>query len=53
MNEYCSSGKRRYSNSRRAKQAMKRIQSLGKKVRAVYRCQECHGWHLTSKPRWK
>ena len=50
---YCSTGKRRYRRSKYAKRAKKSMQTLGFKVKDVYRCPECNGWHLTSSPRWK
>ena len=40
-------GKRRYSSSADATAALRATQRRGRRQRP-YRCEHCHGWHLTS-----
>jgi hypothetical protein len=46
----CASGKRRYPSEARANKARRTINERGKgvKLRNVYRCDRCGGWHTTS-----
>ena len=43
--------KNRYASRSEAQGALEWCAEQGRRGLSIYRCQYCHGWHLTSKPK--
>ncbi|CAM5288511.1 hypothetical protein GCM10010329_81020 [Streptomyces spiroverticillatus] len=47
----CPTGKVRYPDKITAKMSMSRAEAAGRGEQRVYRCPQCHGYHLSSSAR--
>lgn len=51
MARECSTGKVRYRDKLGARIALARTWGRARDESRIYRCEFCHGWHLTSQPK--